>query len=125
MMINLSDPFWSTLIGGLLVFVISIGIAGIIKFSIIAHQKKLIEDSFFRLRSELESIQKVYQDEITKNNEQLTAVTKEKTAAQNLLSEIHNDIKEILKHNQPPLPKPKTFKELYFSQAIPKKKDDP
>ena len=99
MIINLSDPFWSTLIGGLLVFVVSMGIAGIIKFSIISHQKKLIEDSFFRLRAELESIQKVFQNEITKSNEELTAIKKRDTEIKKILAvmkdRIDNTVKQV------------------------------
>jgi len=102
MIINLSDPFWSTLIGGLLVFFISLGVAGIIKFSIIAHQKKLIEDSFFRLRAELESIQKIYQNEIAKNNEELAKFKNRDKEIKAIISESRKHIDEVLKRNPPP-----------------------
>lgn len=112
MIINLADPFWSTLIGGMLVFIVSTGIIGIIKFTIITHQKKLIEDSFFRLRAELETIQKEYQKEITQNNEKITTVTKDNEAKQKLLNEIKTDIDRVLNHNKPPVTKSQTLLEM-------------
>lgn len=60
MNIDLLSPFWGSLIAGL----IALGVVGIIKFSIIAHRKKLIEDDFFRLRDAMESLQQKHQENI-------------------------------------------------------------
>jgi len=118
MIINLSDPLWCSLFAGLLVLFISLGITGVIKFSLITHQKKLIEDSFFRLRAELELVQKENQKEIA----ELKQIHKEKitNAISHALDLYDKKLAELLKHNQP-LPKTtNALRDLYLRRPKPK-----
>lgn len=113
MLIDLSGPFCISLS----VAIISLGVAGIIKFAIISHEKKLIEDSFFRLRTEFESVQKEYKKQIEDINQKysnvvthLTKTSKEEKikAIEQALDMYDKKMNELVKHNQPS-PKPTNY----------------
>ena len=100
MVIDLLSPFWGSLVAGLLISFVSLGVTGVIKFSSMAHDKKVIEDSFFRLRAEFESLQKKNQEKITDIDKSRTEEIKKAIQA---TSDFYTQkIEEILKQNQPP-----------------------
>ena len=100
MIIDLTDPLTIAIFSGAFIGILILGITGIIKFSVITHQKKLIEDSFFRLRTEVEIIQKENQKEISK----LKQINKEKMTStiSQALDLFDRKITTLLEHNKPP-----------------------
>jgi hypothetical protein len=119
MLIDLSDPFFISLS----VAIISLGVAGIIKFAVISHEKKLIEDSFFRLRTEFESAQKEYKKQIEDINKKysntvthLTETNKEEKikAIEKALDIYDKKFTKLLAHNQPPPKSGNVLRDIYL-----------
>jgi molecular chaperone GrpE (heat shock protein) len=100
MIIDLTDPLTIAIFSSGFIGILILGITGVIKFSVITHQKKLIEDSFFRLRAEVELIQKENQKEVSK----LKQINKEKmtNTISQTLDLFDRKITTLLEHNKPP-----------------------
>lgn len=103
MPIDLASPFWGSLIGGLIVFFVSIGVIGIIKFTQMSIANKFIIDRTLRLDADIELLQKQHKEETAAN---IKGFREEKTKAIeqaiNIYSDKFHKLLNEYKHDRPP-----------------------
>ncbi len=115
--INLASPWTIGIITGLILMFIT----GAWNFAKILFAKQIIEKKFFDLFTEMQMLQRDNEKQISEINKNKANELRE--AKKDALRLVMSNIDKLIQHYQPPA-KPKTFKELYFSQSLPKK-DDP
>lgn len=116
--IDLASPWTIAIITGIILMFIT----GAWNFAKILFAKQIIDKKFFDLFSEMQTLQRDYEEQISQiNKDKKQEIEKTVKLALNFVSK---RVDEIIKHNQPPIAKPKSFKEMFLNQPMPKKKID-